>query len=1066
MMSVSKGRTAEHAGGYFSKEDYYLRGAEQGRNSRWCGEGAGALGLDGRVGVEDFRALCRGEDLDGVRIVDPNVTYDKKTGERVETRRAGNDCTFSPPKSFSILYAAGVDQVREAHDAAVISVLGHLEAHYCHYSSPQGIRNGKLVAAKFDHATSRNVDPQLHSHVFVVNAVLTPSGDWKANDPNAIFQDQKSLGLLYRQELAREVQARGFEILVQNRSQMFFEIAGVDPRLIEYFSSRRKDIEKQVALWRKEKKFVGVAHARLYEMAALETRDPKREFTREDVTGIFERGFQSCGTSMARVKLEHEEACSLRFARMREERLPGDPAARVLELAVRDLTGREAVLDRARLMDQAVRISGGRHHIEDLNAAIDGGVEGGLRLGQNSYGREIYSTAAMLELERGNLERVRKLSRASFLPAAQGWEIEEYRRSRVLEGVRPTAGQLKEFDNEVAGRGGIAITVGDPGTAKTFSLGEIERFYEEVLKPQGRDPFRIDLASTGKAAREMSLATGRPAFTVASFTNAYATSKFDLQEANGEPLRLRVAGEEILIPEGRQVILRVDEASFLGARQARLLLEAVEDLQGRGIQAKLHLLGDTKQMQAVEAGDFLRQVRELGVSGEVDYAHLTEILRQRDPELLEIARGLNREDRALGENAREALGTLEKRGSVTEMADLQELKAAAVEHYLRESRKLSQLPKRAAAGELQSVVLMVATNDERRELNDEIRTERVQAGEIGEGRSYPVLIPVRQGVTVESYQLGDTVRFSGVEREDGKMMKWQARLGTESEVTGIDRERNLVRVSYSFSTKKKDGREIARSATKELSAAEMAGRTTLLREQERRFAVGDRIIALRNDKKHDLQNGMMGVIKELDDKGRALVDCGKKEVVVDLDSYRQVDHGYAVTVHKSQGATVEHSIMFATVKPDPAPGVEVSPAVHYGRASYNALNVAVTRAQFETRIFTNSVQGLARSVEIVDGKSSALRGVTEPHRETGRDLQGREASGPGSGRKLYERIQELTRKVRGPGVQEKEPGLELPGAALPARSDGLPVRGREIASVQKVEVPKVAAVVKELELKR
>ncbi|HEY5513880.1 MAG TPA: hypothetical protein VIK40_09585 [Geomonas sp.] len=116
-------------------------------------------------------------------------------------------------------------------------------------------------------------------------------------------------------------------------------------------------------------------------------------------------------------------------------------------------------------------------------------------------------------------------------------------------------------------------------------------------------------------------------------------------------------------------------------------------------------------------------------------------------------------------------------------------------------------------------------------------------------------------------------------------------------------------MSYSFTTRKKDGREISRSVSKELSAAEMAGRITILREQQRCFAVGDRIIALRDDKKHDLQNGMMGVIKELDGKGRALVDRGKKEVVLDLEKYRQVGHAYAVTIHKSQGATVEHSIM-------------------------------------------------------------------------------------------------------------------------------------------------------------
>ena len=53
----------------------------------------------------------------------------------------------------------------------MLSVLGHMDR------SPDGILNGGLVAAKFDHATSRNIDPQLHSHVFVLNVVRTEEGD-------------------------------------------------------------------------------------------------------------------------------------------------------------------------------------------------------------------------------------------------------------------------------------------------------------------------------------------------------------------------------------------------------------------------------------------------------------------------------------------------------------------------------------------------------------------------------------------------------------------------------------------------------------------------------------------------------------------------------------------------------------------------------------------------------------------------------------------------------------------------------------------------------------------------
>ncbi|QWV98958.1 hypothetical protein KP003_06835 [Geomonas nitrogeniifigens] len=65
-------------------------------------------------------------------------------------------------------------------------------------------------------------------------------------------------------------------------------------------------------------------------------------------------------------------------------------------------------------------------------------------------------------------------------------------------------------------------------------------------------------------------------------------------------------------------------------------------------------------MQGIQAGDLLRKVLELSLNEDVSHAHLTKILRQRDPGLLEIGKWLNREDREIAVNARKALRSLEK----------------------------------------------------------------------------------------------------------------------------------------------------------------------------------------------------------------------------------------------------------------------------------------------------------------------------------------------------------------------------------------------------------------------
>ena len=71
---------------------------------------------------EEFSALSRVEVRAGNRIVASGLSRDPESGELVETRRAGNDCSFSAPKSISFAYEAGVNGIKEAHDAAVLPV--------------------------------------------------------------------------------------------------------------------------------------------------------------------------------------------------------------------------------------------------------------------------------------------------------------------------------------------------------------------------------------------------------------------------------------------------------------------------------------------------------------------------------------------------------------------------------------------------------------------------------------------------------------------------------------------------------------------------------------------------------------------------------------------------------------------------------------------------------------------------------------------------------------------------------------------------------------------------------
>ncbi|MBO9463570.1 Ti-type conjugative transfer relaxase TraA [Labrenzia sp. R5_0] len=92
-------------------------------------------------------------------------------------------------------------------------------------------------------------------------------------------------------------------------------------------------------------------------------------------------------------------------------------------------------------------------------------------------------------------------------------------------------------------------------------------------------------------------------------------------------------------------------------------------------------------------------------------------------------------------------------------------------------------------------------------------------------------------------------------------------------------------------------------------------------EGERFFAAGDQIVFLKNDRDLNVKNGMIGRVIEAGE-GRILAEIGDigsdqvRRVEVNQKTYRNVDHGYATTIHKSQGATVDKVKVLATLSLD------------------------------------------------------------------------------------------------------------------------------------------------------
>jgi len=307
-------------------EDYYVRGVTEigERPGQWIGSGTSELGLSGTVRPEQM-ALMYGQGLHPDATVDdpkslgapfrrykgveqrlaealaanPGVDGEewakiqhkiRTTGDR--SAAAGFDLTFSPPKSWSVLWAAAPDEesrelIWAAHHEGVQAAVDYLEAEACFSRvGRNGVRqvdgNG-LVGARFDHRQSRNGDPQMHSHLAVLNRVLCADGQWRALDGREIYAAAAAASGMYDAVRESRLEATlGVVHEFRRAGDAEREIRGVSDEAIRMFSSRRRAVEAALTplLAEYEQRYGvpanDVVRAQLSERATLASRPAKR----------------------------------------------------------------------------------------------------------------------------------------------------------------------------------------------------------------------------------------------------------------------------------------------------------------------------------------------------------------------------------------------------------------------------------------------------------------------------------------------------------------------------------------------------------------------------------------------------------------------------------------------------------------------------------------------------------------------------------------------------------------------------------------------------------------------
>ncbi len=255
--------------------DYYLAdlaqelplptGGWDGR-AEWTGTASERLSLRGPIDPDDFRSVLGGRH--------------PVTGHPLRSERAtvlGYDLNFSPPKSVSLLFALGGEEVAQevvaAHKAAVGGALSYVEAHSLSAQRGSGeernlVATTGLVAATFTHGVNRNLDPHLHSHVVMANLVHGLDGRWGACDQRGLSVHRDAADAVYGAHLRTELSNR-LDVHWAAEPGRHAEVLGMSPLLIGEFSSRSADIRRHMGTW-------GSHSARGAHVAWAATRSPKQ----------------------------------------------------------------------------------------------------------------------------------------------------------------------------------------------------------------------------------------------------------------------------------------------------------------------------------------------------------------------------------------------------------------------------------------------------------------------------------------------------------------------------------------------------------------------------------------------------------------------------------------------------------------------------------------------------------------------------------------------------------------------------------------------------------------------
>ena len=618
--------------------------------------GSGLADLDGGKGLDRGSKVSE-EHLRNMLVAcrdpvsgEPVGSLPRRSGS---TPVAGFDLCFSPPKSFSVLWALADDETRDViadcHRKAIEYVISYAEKEVFHSrSGKNGIVEEDItgvIAASFTHFTSRADDPQLHDHVVVWNRGRSVSDNkWRTLDSRAIFKATTTLSELHQgvlSDLLTEALGVGWEARGRRHSaKPRYEITGVKESLMAEFSRRSEQIAEHSALLRAEFNLAhermptAVEDMRLHAVATIATRPDKMKHSLGELTETWR--------SRAEAHVARDEQLPFVSSLKNRNELPllhaDDLGEAILsdaaEAVVTTVAEHHATYGRQNLLAEAHRILHGvrfaspddrvavAEHITELAVARSVVLtppamhhtperyirpDGSSRLSPKSH--LVYTTESLLEAEARLLEAGRQLG---------GPQVSTAVVTDVAQANLPGRDYGLSLDQanaveKIATSGRVLdLLVGPAGTGKSTAMAGLRAAWEQAhgegsvigLAPSAvaaevlSDELGIETENTAKWLTEWrripQLTARRDRLALNLARHAYPNSP------SAAKLRASLAETNQAINERRlkpgQLVM-IDESSLAGTF-------ALDEIVGaaKAAGSKVLLLGDFAQTGSVEAG--------------------------------------------------------------------------------------------------------------------------------------------------------------------------------------------------------------------------------------------------------------------------------------------------------------------------------------------------------------------------------------------------------------------------------------------------------------------------------